>query len=98
MEARDGIPVNHAPGCSLDPVHWFRHTVGVSARLALQEVDRSQHDQRAAASLLDTLRILAELPQWGDITLREVARQATLMSDEVFVGLCTCGAARDAGH
>ncbi len=89
--------VKHAPGCALDPVHWFRHAVAVSARLALQDVDRRQHDQHSAAALLDTLGLIAELPEWGEVTLRELARQATIMSDEVFVGMCTCGAARDAG-
>jgi len=93
----DGPFVEHAPGCSLDPVHWFRHAVAVSARLALQDVDRSQHDQRSASALLDTLGLIAELPGWGEVTLREVARQATIMSDEVFFGMCTCGASRDAG-
>ena len=34
------MPVEHAPGCSLDPVHWFRHAVHVTARLALQDTDR----------------------------------------------------------
>ena len=81
------MPVEHAPGCSLDPVHWFRHAVHVTARLALQDTDRTQHDQRAASALLDTLGMLAEL-----------ARSATYMSDEIFFGMCTCGAAREAGH
>ena len=88
----DDLPVDHAPGCSLDPVHWFRHAIAATARLALQETDRTQHDQRAAASLLDTLGMLAELPEWGEVTLREVARSATYMSDDIFFGMCTCGA------
>ncbi len=91
------MPVHHAPGCALDPVHWFRHAVAAAATLALQEVDRTQHDQAAAAALLDTLGLLAELPEWGEVTLREVGRTATLMSDEIFAGMCTCGAAREAG-
>ncbi|HMT31201.1 MAG: hypothetical protein IPL93_11095 [Actinomycetales bacterium] len=95
---QERMPVEHAPGCSLDPVHWFRHAVHVTARLALQDTDRSQHDQRAASALLDTLGMLAELPEWGEVTLREVARSATYMSDEIFFGMCTCGAAREAGH
>ena len=82
----------------MDPVDWFRHAVHVTARLALQDTDRSQHDQRAASALLDTLGMLAELPEWGEVTLREVARSATYMSDEIFFGMCTCGAAREAGH
>ena len=90
----DDLPVDHAPGCSLDPVQWFRHAVAATARLALKETDRTQHDQRAAASLLDTLGMLAELPEWGEVTLREVARSATYMSDEIFFGMCTCGAAQ----
>ena len=93
----DGSVVRHAPGCALDPVNWFRHAIAVAARLALQDVDRAQHDQVSAAALLDTLGLIAELPEWGEVTPREVARQATIMTDDVFVGLCTCGAARDAG-
>jgi hypothetical protein len=93
----DSPVVRHTPGCALDPVHWFRHAVSVAARLALQDVDRTQHDQASAAALLDTLGLIAELPEWGEVTLREVAGQATIMTDEVFVGMCTCGAARDAG-
>jgi len=93
----DGPVVRHAPGCALDPVHWFRHAVAVAARLALQDVDRTQHDQASAAALLDSLGLIAELPDWGEVTLREVARAATIMTDEIFVGMCTCGAAREAG-
>ena len=93
----DGPVVRHAPGCALDPVHWFRHAVAVAARLALQDVDRTQHDQASAAALLDSLGLIAELPDWGEVTLREVARASTIMTDEVFVGMCTCGAAREAG-
>ncbi|MBK8866729.1 MAG: hypothetical protein KBF43_01130 [Dermatophilaceae bacterium] len=90
----DEVPVEHVPGCSLDPVYWFRHAIASTARLALHDSDRTQYDQLAAGSLLDTLGLLAELPEWGDVTLREVARQATLMSDDIFFGMCTCGAAR----
>ena len=97
MGGVDEPVVRHAAGCSLDPVHWFRHAVAVTARLALHDTDRSQHDQRSAAAMLDTLGLLAELPDWGEITLREVAQMATAMSDEVFAGMCTCGAAREAG-
>lgn len=58
--------------------HWHRHPL----------VDRN-----AAESLADTVAHFAELDDWAAVTLLDVARQATFMTDGRFDHLCTCGGA-----
>ena len=85
--------IEHASGCVLDPVQWLRHAAAAAGRLAgpLEEEDESA-DREAVESLADTLAHFAELPEWATVTLRDVARHATLMDDERFGPMCTCGA------
>ena len=88
-------PTPHAPGCTLDAVHWLRHAIDAAGRLASPQADELRSvDRKAAESLADTLAHFAELDDWGTITLREVAQHANLMDDESFGSRCTCGATR----
>lgn len=89
-------PTEHAPGCVLDPVHWFRHAIAAAGRLIAPENDAeiSHVDRTSAESLMDTLAQFAELDDYASIALREVALHASIMGDEFFGGMCTCGATR----
>ena len=88
-------PTEHAPGCTLDAVHWLRHAIAAVGRLASPQADEFRSvDRKSAESLADTLAHFAELDEWGTVTLREVARHANLMDDELFGSRCTCGATR----
>jgi hypothetical protein len=43
-------------------------------------------------SLADALAHFAELDDWATATLRDLANHATLMNQEQFKHMCTCGA------
>lgn len=87
-------PIEHAPGCVLDPAHWLRHAIAASGRLALPQNDElGTVDMKSAEALADTLAHFAELDDWATVTLRDIARHATLMDEERFGSQCTCGAA-----
>jgi hypothetical protein len=88
------MPTEHAPGCVLDPVHWLRHAIAAAGRLIKPEGDPEiDHvDRMAAESLADTLAVFAETADWATTTLRDVAQHATLMDNDFFHGMCTCGA------
>ena len=83
--------VIHQPGCVLDPVHWLRHAVAAAGHLT-QEDPPAHADRVSAVSLTDTLAHFAELDNWAEVTLRDVADHATLMNQDRFKHLCTCGA------
>jgi len=74
----------------LDSVHWFRHAVAAAGRLAQEEPD-PHTDRMSVMSLTDTLAHFAELEDWDTVTLRDVANHATLMNQERFKHMCTCG-------
>jgi hypothetical protein len=86
-------PIEHAPGCVLDPVHWLRHAIAASGRLAApQGSELDTVDKKSAEALADTLAHFAELDDWATVTLRDIARHATLVDEERFGAQCTCGA------
>lgn len=87
-------PIEHAPGCVLDPVHWLRHAIAASGRLAAPPGSELETvDKKSAGALADTLAHFAELDDWATVTLLDIARHETLMDEERFGAQCTCGAA-----
>lgn len=82
----------HEPGCALDPVHWLRHAVGAAQRLVSEDrdLDAPNLDRTSAVALLNEMERHAEFDGgWREVTLYEVARNATLLGD-TFAGHCSC--------
>ena len=87
-------PMEHRPGCILDPVHWLRHAIGAANHLLSDDPD-PRADRVSARSLLETMERHAELDNgWASVTMLELAQEATLMDDERFAAMCTCGAGK----
>ncbi len=82
---------DHAQGCALDPIHWLRRAIVAAGRRVSPEDDQVHHvDWRSAIALTDTLAQSADLEDWADVTLLEVARRAALTDQERFGRSCTC--------
>jgi hypothetical protein len=86
-------PLKHQAGCTLDPVHWLRHAIAAAGLLARPHPDDAFVDRTSAEAMTDTLAYYAQLDEWANVTLKDVAYRSTLMSDGRFDYLCTCGAA-----
>lgn len=52
-------------------------------------------DRTSAMALADTMARFAEQNDWETVTLKDVADHATLMNQEQFRHMCTCGAFDD---
>lgn len=85
----------HADDCPLNSVHWLRHAIAASGRLA-QEDPTLGADRVSAMSLADAMAHFAELDDWSTITLKDIADHATLMNQERFGSQCTCGPSANA--
>lgn len=81
----------HQAHCPLYSVHWLRHAIAAAGQLAQEEPDPAA-DRVSAMALSDTLAHFAEVGDWSTVTLKDVADHATLMNQESFRRMCTCGA------
>ena len=83
-------PVEHEPGCVLDPVNWLLHTIEATTRLVVGEENaRATADRLASASLLNALEHFARQPEWRTVSLLKITQYCNLMDAEFDVW-CTC--------
>jgi hypothetical protein len=85
----------HAPGCTLESVHFLRHTAAAIGMLTHENPEHGV-DRVSVEALADTLARFAEQDDWASVTLKDLADHATLMNTpenrERFSHMCTCGA------
>jgi hypothetical protein len=78
----------HDIDCPLYPAHWLRHSLSAVQQLVAGDPE-ADADRLSAAALLNALDYFANHGGWENVTLRNVADYATLMSEEQFPP-CDC--------